>query len=365
MKNLVLFNPSIEGGGVEKNLEMIINHFSKHINSKVYLISCDKILDTNSKINYIKPIINVRTRNRFFKYLICLISLIKFYFKDKKFVILSFQANVYAIILAKILRQKIIVRANSAPSKWINIYKIPILRFFYKLADKVIVNSFNFKKEIDRKFKIKSFVIYNPLNSKKILKLSKVRKKFPFFDNYKKSIKLINVGRLTYQKNQIDLLKIINKLKNKIPIKLLIIGNGSKDIILQKYINKFGLKSHVKIMGFNKNPYIYLLKSDIFILTSLYEGLPNVLLEATLLKKLCISYNCKTGPSEILLNGNGGILVNEGDFEKIIHEIQIFYKNQKSNNYKRMISISYKNSNKYDYQNQLKKYEKLILNYLK
>jgi len=180
MKNLVLFNPSIEGGGVEKNLEMIMDHFSKNIKSKVFLITYDKILNANKKINFIKPIIKIKTKNRKLKYIICLMSLISLFFQKRDFVIFSFQANVYAILLAKILGIKVIVRANSAPSKWINTYKIFIISFFYRLADKVIVNSLEFKREIDKKFKINSYVIYNPVNSKKILKLSKIKKKFLF-----------------------------------------------------------------------------------------------------------------------------------------------------------------------------------------
>ena len=63
MKNLVLFNPSVEGGGVEKNLEMIANHFSRRIKSKIFLITYDKTLKINKKINYIKPPIHIKIQN--------------------------------------------------------------------------------------------------------------------------------------------------------------------------------------------------------------------------------------------------------------------------------------------------------------
>ncbi len=365
MKNLVLFNPSIEGGGVEKNLEMIMDHFSKNIKSKVFLITYDKILNANKKINFIKPIIKIKTKNRKLKYIICLMSLISLFFQKRDFVIFSFQANVYAILLAKILGIKVIVRANSAPSKWINTYKTFIISFFYRLADKVIVNSLEFKKEIDKKFKINSYVIYNPINSKKILKLSKIKKKVPFYDSSDKVIKILNVGRLTLQKNQIDLLKVVNELKGKIPIRLIIIGSGSEKNTLNNYIKFHKLKKFVKIIGYNKNPYIYFKKSDIFILTSVFEGLPNVLLEATLFKKLCISYKCKSGPSEILNNGKGGVLVKVGEYKKITSEIKNFHTGKSLKKYQKMIKLSYKNLVKYNFNNQLRKYEEVLINYLK
>ena len=73
-------------------------------------------------------------------------------------------------------------------------------------------------------------------------------------------------------------------------------------------IYRCGLNEKVKILPFQKNPYNLINSSDIFILTSIYEGLPNVLLEAQVLKKFIISTDCPTGPREILLNGNAGYL---------------------------------------------------------
>ena len=72
---------------------------------------------------------------------------------------------------------------------------------------------------------------------------------------------------------------------------------------MQKYIINYNLKKYVKLKNFTDNPFRLIKESDIFILSSNYEGLPNVLLEAVCLKKLIISTKCPTGPKEILLNG--------------------------------------------------------------
>ena len=77
--------------------------------------------------------------------------------------IFAFQANIYAILIAKILCTKIIVRANSAPSGWShNIIKKNLYSIIINLADDVMVNSNDFRREFDKKFKIKSKCIYNP-----------------------------------------------------------------------------------------------------------------------------------------------------------------------------------------------------------
>ena len=365
MKKLLIFNPSIEGGGVEKNIEMISGHLSRRLKKRIYFISYDHSLKLNKSINVVKPIIRLNIKNRLFKYFICILSLFNFYKNNKDFVIFSFQANVYAILVAKILNKKVIVRANAAPHKWTNNYKIILLKYFYNLADEVIVNSYEFKKEVKKVFNVKSLAIYNPINKKKIINLSKKKTSLPFFDSDKKSLKILNIGRLTLQKNQIDLLKIVNILKNKIPIKLLIIGSGSEEKKLKNYIINNNLKNFVKIIPYNKNPYAFYKKANIFVLTSVYEGLPNVLLEANIFKLFCISYKCKTGPREILDKGKGGILVNVYNYNKIVKELIKYYFNKKKTKYKKMINFSFKNLSKYNLKNQLFKYEKIISYYTK
>ena len=126
---------------------------------------------------------------------------------------------------------------------------------------------------------------------------------------------------MTDQKDQMLLLKTFNKIKNKINFRLIIIGKGKNKQKLKEYIFQNNLNSNIKIIDYKKNPYPYLNKADVFILSSKFEGLPNVLLEAQYLKKPIISSNCPTGPKEILLKGKAGFLFNVGkinELEKII-----------------------------------------------
>ena len=129
IKSVILFMPSIEGGGVEKNLITISNYFAKRIDN-IKLISAENRLQKffNKKISFISP--NRKfSKNKFFKYLVCLLLLFKEYLKNKNILIFAFQANIYAIIFAKIFNIKIITRSNSSPSGW---SKNPLKRIIFK-----------------------------------------------------------------------------------------------------------------------------------------------------------------------------------------------------------------------------------------
>ena len=175
-KRLIFFMPSMEGGGVEKNLILIANYISKYI-SNVSLITFDnkfnKFFDKKIKVINYKRIKNKRY-SKYSKYFYCLKILINEHCKNKNFLVFSFQANIYTIILSFFLNFKIISRSNSSPTGWNKSYiKNSIFKFFLKRADSVVVNSSAFKKEIKKKFNINSVLIYNPLNKNEILKKSK------------------------------------------------------------------------------------------------------------------------------------------------------------------------------------------------
>ena len=361
-KNLLIFMPSVEGGGVEKNFFLIINYLSDKF-SNIFLITSDKLIKKkiSHKIKLIGPDSSIwQTKSRYPKYFICILYLIMFLIVNKNTLIFAFQANIYATIIAKIFGKKIITRSNASSEGWSkNVLKKLIYKVFLRLSDQVIVNSYDFKKELDNKFKINSVVIFNPLNKFEIQKKSREKLKFNF---YKKSkVKLITVGRLVDQKDQLTLLKAINLIKEK-NIQLLIIGNGEGEKKLIDYIVKKKLSSVVKIISYKTNPYKYIKKANIFILTSKFEGLPNVLLEALALKKYIISTNCPTGPREILLNGKGGDLVKIGDYETLSKKILNYsIKNNKlQKKLNKKINLGYQNLNRFDYSLNMKKYYNLI-----
>lgn len=362
-KKLIIFIPSIEGYGVEKNLFIIVNFLSNYF-KQINVISVSKKFrkNFNNKVNFISPKNNFwKSEGRLKKYLICSFLLFRYLLSHKNCVVFSFQANLFSIIISKLLRSYVVIRLNSAPSGWSNnIFKKSIFGFLFRFADKIIVNSIIFKQNIKKYFNINSTYIYNPLNKEEIFNKSKEPTKKIY--NFKKSLKIINVGRLVDQKNQIIILKAVKNLiyKKKILIELILVGDGDLKKKYQNFISQHGLKKYIKILSFKKNPYNIIKQCDLFILSSKFEGLPNVLIEALTLNKFIISSNCPTGPKEILLNGAGGLLFksnNHNDLEKKI----IFYVNNK-NKCDKMLVNAKKNLHRFDFYKNLNKYLKIFNN---
>ncbi len=344
---LNFYYPSIEGGGLEKNLFSLINSLAKkkyRINFFTYENNTNK-KEFKNKFYFNKDI-NVITswaipgiKNRYIKYFFCIFTLF-FYSIFQKGLIISFQGNILSIIIAKITFSKIVIRCNTAPSKYINNYlKRIFFKYFYSLSNIILVTSNDFKKEIYRYFKLNSIVHRQSLDIEGIKKNSKVQTNFNFFKKFN-GLKIINIGRLTNQKNQIVLLKAFKKLVKIRRARLLLIGSGNDKEKLVNYIKKEKLNDKIKIIPFTSNPFKYISLCDLKVLSSKYEGNPNILLEIASLKKIIISSDCKVGPREILQSGKGGILFKVGDYNRLYLILKNI--NLNSNGINKKIINSYK-----------------------
>ena len=200
------------------------------------------------------------------------------------------------------------------------------------------------------------------MDKKKIVKLSKKKKRNTFFKD-SRSLKIINIARFTSQKDHLTLLKAVNFLKKILKIKLIIVGRGSCENKMRNFIYKNNLEKIVKIYGYTQNPYPYLKQSNLFVLSSKFEGLPNVLLESLVLGRFVISSNCPTGPKEILLGNRGGLLFKPGNYKDLAKKILFFYKNKKI--CKKKLNFAIKNLDRFDYNKNIKKYFKLVSEKLK
>ena len=154
------------------------------------------------------------------------------------------------------------------------------------------------------------------------------------------------------------ILKAYNEIKNKIKCDIVLMGDGENKNLLINYAKKNNFDKNLFIYNFQKNPFPYLVKSDIFILSSKYEGLPNVLIEALALKKFVISSNCPTGPKEILLNGKAGLLVNVDDYMDLSKKIRTYF--NKPLLVKQKKSFIKKSLQQFSSSNSLNKYQEVV-----
>jgi glycosyltransferase involved in cell wall biosynthesis len=356
MKKLVIYIPSIETGGVEKNLFYISDYLLKK-NVDVYIVTgnTNKKKFFNNKIKFICPQSRKwNNSSRIVKTLICLgLIITKLPLKDIS--VLSFQSNVLVILLSKLLRLKIIIRLNTSTDKYIN---NSIKKFFFKkiysMSDAIIVNSLEFKANLKKVLKLNSIKIFNPVKKININKKLKIN----HFINFN-GVKILSIGRLTDQKNQITILKSLDILKKKeIDFRFYLIGAGYKLDTLKQYVEDHNLSNHVKFGGYKENANEYMGSSDLFILSSKYEGLPNVLIEAQLQNVPIISSNCSTGPREILLNGKLGYLFRVGNYTSLSKMIIDFTKNKKTFLDKAKLAKKY--LYRFDYEKNLNEYYKII-----
>ena len=176
----------------------------------------------------------------------------------------------------------------------------------------------------------------------------------------KKIIKILTVERLTFQKNQILLIKALNQIKN-LNFKLTIVGNGKEESNLQKYIDRNRLDKKIRIIKNISNTKKYMIKNEVFILTSRYEGLPNVLIEAQLNKKFIIFSNCASGPKEILMNGKAGYLFKNNDIVDLKNKINNYIKNKDKKEILDKIEKGFKNLNRFNEMKNLQQYYKEIV----
>ena len=351
-KKIIFYIPSIEGGGVEKNLYSLIKYLPKLI-GKIHIITAHKKKNNSKNINYVCPNSNYWSKkNRTLKNIICIYLLIKNFYSSKA-IILSFQSNLTSITISKILGFRVLIRLNTSLEKYLsNIFKKIVFKFFYSLSNIIIVNSKFFQKEL-KKLNLRSHLIYN-LNI-----TGKKTKKLNFFEKFK-GLKILNIGRLTDQKDQLTLIKSLEILKKKnINFRCSIIGRGEFKNILINEIKNLNLEKNIKLVGFKDHAEQYISQSDVFVLSSKFEGLPNVLIESQKYDTPIIASNCPTGPNEILMNGKLGELFPVGNYITLADKLFNFSKDKK------ILKLKSSNAKKYlkrfDPVINSKKYSKLIL----
>ena len=173
--------------------------------------------------------------------------------------------------------------------------------------------------EFSPELKNKTTYLYNPINFERIKKLSDDE----FSDEEKELVSkkfLLMVSRLDLGKDFETLFRAFDLAKeNGYDEKLYVIGDGNeKDIaIIKKFLNDVKYKDEIKLLGGKTNPFNWMKKCDKFILSSNFEGLPTVLLEALTVNDTVISSDCKSGPKEILDSGKIGYLFTVGNAEEL------------------------------------------------
>lgn len=221
-------------------------------------------------------------------------------------------ANI-ANILTKNKRTKVIATIHTKLSAsgfdWKYRYIVfPLVKLLYGSSDGVVTVSKGVEKDLIETIKYKGnnlVTIYNGFNFVDIRRLSEQQMSNTEQSIYDGCTTLISVGRLSKAKGYWHLLramKIITKEKSN--VKLLIIGEGEQEKYLKQLCEELGIDEKVVFLGYVQNPFKYVAKADIFVMSSIFEGLPSSLIEALILKKPCVVTDFQSGAREILSPSN-------------------------------------------------------------
>lgn len=188
------------------------------------------------------------------------------------------------------------------------------LRWLYLQADHVVALTDVVKEELHTYLHLGPQTvsrIYNPIDLNTIRDQASTPPDHPWFSEPGMAV-VVAAGRLVPQKGFLDLIQSISLLQCKKDVRLLILGRGEALEALRKSAVESGLEDKIAFLGFRKNPYSYMAHGDVFVLSSLWEGVGNVVLEAMAAGTPVVATRCG-GPEEIVLDGENGLLVPPGD----------------------------------------------------
>lgn len=197
-------------------------------------------------------------------------------------------------------------------------------RFMYGDCYKVVSISDESKALIEQKHQLKNVVrIYNPIDIEDIALKSQEGNVLPF--DY-----IIGVGQMETNIKQFD--KLIDAYSNSVlsenNIHLVLLGDGEQKKMLQNLVTERKIEDKVHFLGYQNNPFKYLKNAEFFVLSSLNEGLPNVILESLACETPVISFDCSSGPKEMIQHRENGLLVENQNVEKLAEAMNLFVEDE-------------------------------------
>lgn len=227
-------------------------------------------------------------------------------------------ANLFSFTKAK----NVVREADNLGGSFSTNLKLMAYGLIYKLSSQIVSLSEGVKENLVKRYKIKPKnieVIYNPVDLENIQNNIEneqlAREHVHLFQGNEKVI--VTAGRLVKQKDHHTLLNAFAKVRNQMNSRLVILGEGELEADLKKQAKELNIENSVDFIGFQRNPYIYFNHADLFVLSSIHEGFGHVLAEALATGTPVVSTNCKSGPAEVLNDGEYGRLCEVGNEQEM------------------------------------------------
>ncbi|MCU0548153.1 MAG: glycosyltransferase [Leptolyngbya sp. Prado105] len=245
----------------------------------------------------------------------------------------AFSGNIAAILAKYLSRAKTRVLIATHNTLSVDKHNVPLhvrlpllflMRAVYPFADTIIAVSEGAARdlEIELSLNLGSVkTVYNPIVNSEMLRKAQEQNEHPWFQPGQPPV-FLTIGRLFKQKNHRNLLQAFSEVRSQQASRLMILGEGDLREELECLVKELGLESDVWMPGFVDNPLSYLRQAQAFVLSSDYEALPTVLVEAMACGCPIVSTNCPYGPLEILENGKYGLLVPPNDPNALANAMQ-------------------------------------------
>ena len=239
------------------------------------------------------------------------------------------QTNQLAVAAKRLagVSTRVVVRESNVvlnkPSRLGNVYG-RLAHQLYRRADGVVAPSRGVADNLCERLNLppeQVTVIYSPVISPELLRKGNMPLAHRWFGADAAAPVILSAGRLTRQKNFASLVRAFAQVRRQRPAKLLILGEGEERQRLTELVSELNLQDDVALPGFVDNPFPYMKYAAVFVLSSLWEGLPNVLIQALALGAPVVATDCRSGPAEILEGGKYGPLVPVDDDERLAEAI--------------------------------------------
>ncbi|WP_250657348.1 glycosyltransferase [Alkalimarinus coralli] len=327
-KKIAFFLPDLRIGGAEKVFVQLANSLSEQ-GYNVDLLLAQKAGNLFPLVNSKVPILAF-CQGRKSQLSLLLSSLKGLYFyttNNKPDVIFSTitGANLVAALVRVFLPNqstKFILREASSVHNSGLVYRW-LSRMLYPQSDAVLAGSKGVIDDMVSYYRVdrdKAHLIRNPVDLTSIKSQASEKVVHPWLLNNDFPL-IVSVGRLTTAKDFVTLIKAFKLVRDERASKLIIIGEGECRAELEEKVSVLGLMNDVDFLGFRENPHPFVSSANVFVLSSRWEGFPNVILEALALGRNVVSTDCHAGPAEILSGIGGCTLVPVGDSEKMASAI--------------------------------------------
>ncbi|HBW13311.1 MAG TPA: glycosyltransferase [Proteiniclasticum sp.] len=336
MIKLMFFMQSLGGGGAERTIINLLNKIDKN-KFLITLVIGD--LSNNAYKDFLSndiKVIDLKTNRARYSF-VGLRRMIKN--EQPDIVFTTINSNNLLLSLVKLSffskRFSLIVREASyrSESKKVSSFNRMATKYCYNIvADGIIALSKGVKEDLVNWFGVESnkiTVIYNPVDYKQINEMS--QEDLYEIDIRRNEFTILSVGRLVEAKDYPTLLKAFEIFRSRHDAKLLIAGEGELMTSLESLVESLNLKDSVQMIGFVENPYKYMYNSNLFVLSSKYEGFGHVIVEAMASGVPVIATNCKSGPSEIITDKYNGRLVEVGNYIQLADTMEDVLMNEDYN----------------------------------